>query len=282
MSDAFLKNFNEQNYKKRISEMSVEEMMTYLKELGCTYSYEELVDKLSHTYNELAVSDMIFETCTIDDSNSTFPKGFIDDAIYEIVLRLHKFPYQHYGVIISRFVELAEKRMGREEKLKAFEETFQAFFKMAKQCSLDNFDAMVYQVNDGVDLMSLIIDYLDECMEYARMEDKQYFKKIIQFIEKMNRQFPYKNPYFEVSLRYEMAKAYVAMKSTKGEQMFLQLLKEDLDKTDVVLHYGLAYLDDQPKKTMRIFEKYRNLLDKESDSYEIIQEIIQEEKTSMN
>ena len=44
------------------------------------------------------------------------------------------------------------------------------------------------------------------------------------------------------------------------------------------MHYGLAYIDDDVEKTLRIFKKYESLLDEESDSYEIIRQIQRDEQ----
>ena len=82
----------------------------------------------------------------------------------------------------------------------------------------------------------------------------------------------------KMMLLYEQAQAYVAMHSSKGEKMFLDMLKTNRDKTEVVLHYGLAYIDDDVEKTLRIFKKYESLLDEESDSYEIIRQIQRDEQ----
>ena len=66
---------------------------------------------------------------------------------------------------------------------------------------------------------------------------------------------------------------YPSIKSKKGEQMFQKLLATHSDVTDVVLHYALAYLDDDEKRTRRLLERYASRLDKESPAYEEIQEL---------
>jgi len=55
--------------------------------------------------------------------------------------------------------------------------------------------------------------------------------------------------------------------------MFQKLLATHSDVTDVVLHYALAYLDDDEKRARRILERYASRLDKESPAYEEIQEL---------
>ena len=77
-------------------------------------------------------------------------------------------------------------------------------------------------------------------------------------------------------LQYEQAQAYLTLNSVKGEQLFLKLLKTHSDPTDVILHYGLAYLDDDEEKTRKIFLRYQNKLDKKSESYDIIMDILQD------
>lgn len=154
-------------------------MMENLKVMGCTWSYEQIVDELTKNWNDLKVSDKIFETCTIDDTCSIYPRDFIDEAIYLILSKFHHFKFEHYGLISKRLDDLCEAELDDCEKIAQLESCFQRFFKMCKCFDLDNFDRITYEVNDGIDLHSIIVDYLDECMEQGRMNDPRYYQKII-------------------------------------------------------------------------------------------------------
>lgn len=255
-----------------IETMDIDEIMVNLKVLGCTYTYEQLWDQLSQTYNELAVSDHIFETCKIDDSTSPYPKEFIDEALLQIVMR-GDFVVDHYGEIIQDIISLMENDMSDKEKMLQLDGVFRRLFKMCRHFKITNFDGMVYQVNDGLDLGSVIIDYLDEWMEHAHT-NKELYKQLIAFIDKFFQTFTEVNEYLSASLLFEKAQAYVGMKSKKGEQMFLYMLKNYPDKTEVVLHYALSYIDDDEPKALRIIKKYHHVLSEESESYSIINEIL--------
>lgn len=253
-------------------------MMEKLKAMGCTWTYEMLIAELEKNWNDLKVSDKIFETCTIDDTCTIYPRDFIDEAIYLILSRFHQFKFEHYGLISKRLDDLCDAELSDTDKILEFEECFKRFFKMCKTFDLNNFDAIGYEVNDGLDLHSLIIDYLDECMEQGRVNDSLYYQKIIDFVLRFKKQFKYINSFLDNSLEVELATAYVAVKNPKGEKMLLDAIKTKNDKTEAVLHYGLAYIDEFPQKTLKIFERYRSLLNKESDAYEIITEIVKDSK----
>ena len=120
-------------------------------------------------------------------------------------------------------------------------------------------------------------DMLDIMMQEGR-NDASLYERIVKFVEKYLQVFTNTSEMVKMMLFYEQAQAYVAMHSSKGEKMFLDMLKTYRDKTEVVLHYGLAYIDDDVEKTLRIFKKYESLLDEESDSYEIIRQIQRDEQ----
>ena len=120
-------------------------------------------------------------------------------------------------------------------------------------------------------------DMLDIMMQEGR-NDFSLYERIVKFVEKYLQVFTNTSEMVKMMLFYEQAQAYVAMHSSKGEKMFLDMLKTYRDKTEVVLHYGLAYIDDDVEKTLRIFKKYESLLDEESDSYEIIRQIQRDEQ----
>lgn len=253
-------------------------MMEKLKAMGCMWSYEQIVDELTRNWNDLKVSDKIFETCTIDDTCSIYPRDFIDEAIYLILSKFHQFKFEHYGLISKQLDDLCEAELDDCEKIAQLESCFQRFFKMCKCFELDNFDRITYEVNDGIDLHSIIVDYLDECMEQGRMNDPCYYQKIIDFVLRFNKQFSYVNDFLAYALEVELATAYVAAKNPKGEKMLLTAIDTRNDKTEAVLHYGLAYIDEYPQKTLKIFDRYKARLNKESDAYEIIMEIIHDLK----
>ena len=131
---------------------------------------------------------------------------------------------------------------------------------------------MMYQVNDGLDMIGVVTFLLDLLMEQGR-RDKEQYRVLIAFVDKFLHVFSKTSDFFRVGMQYEQAKAYIALKSKKGEQMFQKLLATHCDVTDVVLHYALAYLDDDEKRTRRLLERYASRLDKESPAYEEIQEL---------
>lgn len=249
-------------------------MMEKLHKMGCTWSYETIVDELEKNWNDLKVSDNIFATCAIDDTCAIYPRDFIDEAIYLILSRFHQFKFEHYGLISKALDDLCEADLSVIEKLTLLEECFQRFFKMCKYFDLNNFDQIGYEVNDGTDLHSIIIEYLDECREQGRAGKIEYYKKIVDFILRFQKQFSYVNDFLANALAFELASAYVAIKNPKGEKMLLDAINKHKDKTEAILHYGLAYIDHNPDKTGRIFERYQSQMNKESDYYTIIHEII--------
>ncbi|MGL5978157.1 MAG: hypothetical protein ACRCZJ_04110, partial [Erysipelotrichaceae bacterium] len=111
--------------------------------------------------------------------------------------------------------------------------------------------------------------------ELAR-SDASKFKTILSFIERFQKQFPKVNPYLLLALQYEQAQCWIATGSSKGEKLFLALLQRDSDKTDVILHYALSYLDDDETKAQKIVRRYAHLMDKKSDAYEIVQEMMED------
>ena len=93
------------DYLKIYTFLSKEEIEKQLHALGCKLGYDEIKEKLNDTYNDLAVSDMIFETQTIDDTNTVYPKGFIDEAVLEIAKR-EDYSFTHYGIISDRILDI--------------------------------------------------------------------------------------------------------------------------------------------------------------------------------
>lgn len=251
---------------EQLSQMPKEEINRHLDTLGCKWDYDQIHQQLETTYNDLQVADVIFSNGHIDDCNSCYPKSFIDEAVYEIATR-ESFSFTHYGIIAREL----EQAMEQHDVTKQ-EQIFRKLLKLAKQFSLTSMEGIMYEVNDGIDLLSYLAQMLDEMQQQARIE-RTYAKKIVDFIEKYGKVFTNTSPFTKVMLQYEQAQAYILLRSSKGEQMFKQLLKTHSDPTDVVLHYGLAYLDDDSKKTLKIFNQYQRLLDPKSESYEEISEV---------
>lgn len=254
---------------EQLSQMSKDEITRHLDALGCKWNYDQIHQQLETTYNDLQVADVIFQQFQIDDTSSCYSKNFIDEAVYEIALR-ESFPFTHYG-ILARELENAT----HEHDIEKEEQCYRKLLKLAKQFSLTSMEGIMYQVNDGIDLLSDLAQMLDEMQQKAR-ENRDYAKRIVDFIDKYLKIFTNTSSFTKVMLQYEQAQAYILLHSTKGEQIFKHLLKTHSDPTDVVLHYGLAYLDDDSKKTLKIFNQYQRLLDPKSESYEEITEVKRE------
>lgn len=259
-----------------LKEMSKEQMMEELHKFHVEIDEETLVKKLNETYNDLNVSDELFATFDIPKHNGTYPCEFIDEMIPVFASRFCNFPFTHYGIISDELYMISRIRVADIRKVEMYQETFAKLWKMCKHFKIKNYDAFMYEVNDGFDLHGAFMDYLDCCMNLGYQSDKKYFKTVIAFIEKCFSVFTYMNEYMQDSLNYELAKAMVAMKNPKGEKLFIKMLENNPDKTEVLFHYVLAYLDIDERKAKRLSEKYRSLMDPESDSYENLKEIIEE------
>ena len=256
--------------------MNKEEIMNQFKILGCLESYDSIIEQLKLTYNELKVSDSLFEKYEINDDQCVYPKEFIDMAIGEIILRIEPFSFTHYGIICDEMIENMETDLADELKLEHYELCFKKFFKLCKIFKVDNLDAFLFEVNNGFDLYAVLVDYLDECMEKGRMSNPKYYQQIIDFCLRFKKQFKKVNPFIQYSVDTELATVYVAIKDPKGEKMFLDAIKNHHDKTEAVLHYALSYIDNDELRALKIFDRYQSLLNKESDCYEIIEQIRQD------
>ncbi len=256
---------------QQLTKMPKDEIQRHLQNLGCAWSYEDVYKKLCTTFNDLQVADEIFEKFTIDDKNSPYSKTFIDEAVLEIATR-EEFPFIHYGMILQSLQEHVE--IGNEKaKVDAMENDFRCLLKLANYFHMNSIENMMYQVNDGVDVFSLLAEMLDTMQILSRSE-KEYANRIVRFINKFLQVFTNISPFAYTMLKYEQAQAYITLHSTKGDEIFKQLMKTHSDVTDVVLHYGLAYVDDHKEKTKQIYRKYKSLLDVNSDSYQLIKEVI--------
>ena len=75
-------------------------------------------------------------------------KAFIDEAVLEIARR-EDFGFTHYGLISDAILDLMEQ--GSEQVAADLLEQFRLLFKTAKRFHIDSLEAMMYQVNDGLD-----------------------------------------------------------------------------------------------------------------------------------
>lgn len=269
MKELYLKKSGFQDMMEAIKTMNREAINEQLLQLGCTLTYEDIYEKLKETYNDLAVADAIFQTQTIDDTATRFPKTFIDEAVLEIARR-ESFAFTHYGLISDAILDLMEQ--GSEHMAEELLAQFRLLFKTAQKFHMESLEAMMYQVNDGVDMIGVITMLLDQLMEQGR-QDTECYRTLVSFVDKFLKVFPKTSAFICVGMQYEQAQAYIALKSKKGEQMFLHLLKTHSDPSDVVLHYALAYLDDDEARSAKILRRYASLLDKESPAYEAIQDL---------
>lgn len=272
MPETILKSLAYQNMVQELNHMTIEEINTQLTDMGSTLLYEDIKERLFHTYNELAVADHIFDTCQIQAKK--YPKDFIDEAVLEIAIR-ENYGFTHYGIISSQIRDIMEKNIVNSEKIECCCQSYRKLCQCAQKFDISAMETMQYQVNDGVDLYMHLMDLLDLMLQEARC-DKQMYRKIIELCEKLLKTFSNSHPFLRASIQYEQATAYIGIKSKKGEQIFQQLLKTHSDPCDVVLHYALAYLDDQEKRACNILLKYKNLWDEKSDAYCVIQQILKE------
>lgn len=257
---------------RQLSEMPKEEIEQHLQELGCTWSYEKITATLGQTWNDLSVGDQIFQECTINAEQSCYETAFLDEAVLEICRR-EAFGFRHYGIILSAVEELMDsEQMEVESWLQAMEKEVLSLIKLARRFHITSLEALLYQANDGSDLIGALAAYLDQLLQQGK-KDRSYCDILIRLCEKLQETFPHMGEDLFAMFSYEQASAYIAKHSSKGERIFQELLKTSADKTDVVLHYGLAYLDEDEKRCLRIFKRYEAVLDKDSDAYEAIREI---------
>lgn len=252
---------------EQLPKMPKEELQRHLTELGCTYSYDKIYDLLTKTFNDLQIADEIFQRCSISDTNSPYTKDFIDEAVLEIAQR-ESFPFTHYGTITRNFIQAMDVA-DDVARIDLMEANFRKLMKLAKIFSLQSVESLQYQVNDGIDVLTMLAEMLDGMQQMAR-KDHAVAKRIVAFVDKYLQVFPKTNNFTKVMLQYEQAQAYIVLKSRKGEALFMKLLKTHSDPSDVILHYGLAYMDDDPAKTKKIFMQYQKMLDKKSEAYDLL------------
>lgn len=263
----------------QLSKMSKDEIQRHLEMLGCTWSYDKIQEELQYVCNDLSISDRIFKECHIHDEHSPYTTTFIDEVVLEITKR-ETFPFVHYGKISTIVDEAMQVQKGLALAFTLYEQ-FEKLMYSAKYLKLTSLEALVYEVNDGVDMLSALAITLDEFLQ-AGQKDTKYYYQLIDFVDAYLKVFTQTSEQVEAMLYYEQATAYIALRSPKGEQIFKRLLTTYRDPSEVVLHYGLAYLDDDMNRTLRIFKRYQHVLQKESDAYEMIQSIIKDIKGEGN
>lgn len=252
--------------------MDQEEIMKQLRKLHVEISYDEIVQRLATTYDDLQVADAIFETYPVDDTNSPYPKEFVDEAITKIA-RIESFPFTHYGILSQDILELHEVLCSDEQRCHRLQELFTKLFQLCKRFKLDNFDNLVYTINDSCDMGKEFLHYLSLLQKQDTMEAH---RQVTQMVDRFFQVFAQMNPFIEEQISYHQATSYIAMKSSKGEKMFVALMKEVPDTTEVVYRYGMSYYKMDKKRTKTIFERYRKELHKDSEFYDKIQKILKE------
>lgn len=272
MNEQYLKELAYQDMVKAIKKMTSKEITMQLQKMQCCLSYEDIAARLAKTYNDLAVADAIFEQYEIIEAR--YPKTFIDEVVLEIAQR-EKFGFLHYGLLSTRIRDIMELNIDHKAKLAEAQMLFRKLCQCAKIFKQTALEAMIYEVNDGVDLYAYLMQLLDDMMVEAR-SNRNYCKTIISFTEKLLSTFTNSSPFLRISIQYEQANAYIVMKSKKGEMMYQQLLTSHSDPCDVVFHYALAYLDDDEQKAIRILQKNKKYWDEKSEAYEMILSILKD------
>ena len=255
----------------QLANMTKDEINVQLKQLNCPIDYDQIAQELKDTYNELSVSDHIFDAFAICDQNSPYDTNFIDEAVIEIAKR-ETYGFTHYCIISTKLYELSQKK---ELPLQEMEQYFDQLFHLAKKFQLKSLEGMIYDVNDGVNMYAIFITYLSHKMEQI-VNGKAKAQELINFVDRYFRIFTDNSNYLRASFLYEQAKAYMFIRSTKGESIFESLIQEHEDLTEVIYHYALALSDFKPKKALQIIKKYQTKLDKENPNYEMIMELQKE------
>ena len=207
MKELYLQKDKTQDMVNKIRGMRREEIDMHLTKLGCTLTCEDIRKRLQTTYNDLAVADAIFETQTIDDTHALFPKTFIDEAVLEIARR-EDFDFTHYGLISDAILDVMEQ--GSEQVAADLLEQLRLLFKTAKKFKIDSLEAMMYQVNDGLDMIGVVTLLLDLLMEQGR-RDKEQYRVLIAFVDKFLTVFSKTSDFFRVGMQYEQAQAYICL-----------------------------------------------------------------------
>ncbi|MEG0522769.1 MAG: DUF188 domain-containing protein [Erysipelotrichaceae bacterium] len=270
-----LKQINEASYAIALKQMSIDEINAHLLEMNVTLDYNGILEKLKVTYNDLSVADFIFSNYEVKASK--YPIAFIDSVVFEIVKR-NKFDFKHYGLIIDAINGIEESDISEEHKASLFKSEILSFIKLCQRFKLVNFDAIMYEVNDGFDFQTFVNDYFDECKELGVNTNSNYLNDIIDISKKLLNQFTSINEYFEEDLNVVQASAYVALKNPLGEKLFFKLMKNTNDVPLMNLYYGLSFIDVDKIKCKRLLSDLLSKSDKNSDVYKMTKNILDDLK----
>lgn len=257
---------DQNKYKKMwrdLDGMEEDVLMKELQNLHVNKTKEEILQKLQETYNDLAVSDWIFATCTVDDSQSDYPKEFVDEAVTRLA-RLNPFPFTHYGIISQDLFSLQHAMINEDERLQKQGECFQRLFHLCKRFQLTFFDHVVYTIQDELDMGKAFLLYLNQLQKHGQPVDHRL---AIQQIERFFQTFDQMNPWIEEQLQYEQAESLIALKSAKGEKLFVKLIKEASDPTEAVYRFAKSYENRDPKRIKNIVSRYQKNITKDGEYY---------------
>lgn len=249
--------------------MKKEDIMSHLQGMKVTMSYEEIVEALAKTHDDLSVADRIFSTYQVDDTNSIYPKEFIDEAITKIA-RMESFAFTHYGLISQDLLALHDVLIPTRTRATNMQELFTKLFQLCKKFHLDNYDALVYSIHDSLDLSKEFLTYLSLLQSFHEADSDH---ELIRMSDRFLQTFPQMNPWLEEQISYAQASAYIRLKSSRGEKMFQTMLKEYPDSSEVIYRYGSAYASLDQKKMQTIFTRYKNEVDKSSEFCRMIQKL---------
>lgn len=256
-----------------LKQMTSTDMEQIFHQIDCPLSYQDIVTCLSQTWNDGAVGDQLYATYSLHPQQCVYPASFMDEAILEIAQR-EKFPFRHFGcsaLELQKNRQLVDNANRIERQLAVFEKIMM----LAKHFHLVSLETMLYEAHDETDILGTLFELLEDMMLLGK-QDPTLYHKLIRFVDAYKKVFTKTSHMVKQTMEFQKATAYIACGDARGNQLFKHLLKQEVDKTDVVLHYGLCYLDDDEAKTVRIFREYRHLLDKDSDAYPLIQEILEE------
>lgn len=245
-------------------------LMEELRRMHVTCTKEEIYERLFKTYNDLEVSDWIFAHDSVDDSNSKYPKEFVDEAITRLAL-LYDFPFTHYGIISSRLRALHDPFLSEDQRLQGYLEAIEQFLQLCKRFQLNHFDQCVYTIHDGLDMGKECIALLTMLRTRGTAEDHH---QVIKLIERMERMFSIMNPWLEEQLSYALAESLIALHSSKGEKQFQALIQTASDPSEAIYRYVMCYKKDTNKQK-HLLKRYRSMIDPTSDYDRKLQRLFQ-------
>lgn len=253
-----------------IDMMSSTDINDLLKKMNIKITYDEIYLKLQNCFNELEVADYIYDNNDID--TKIYPLETIDEIIITMCKTL-EFDFLHYGIIENKIYDSMENDMSIELRLDLCYEQILEFLNSCKKFKLNNFDAIMYQVNDGFDLQTFINNYLDECREIANKKSK-YIENMIVITREILKQFDIMNDFFVNDLNVMQATAYIIKGEDKiGDKMFHRIIKNCDDKAIITLQHAMAYMDINASRTKTILKNNMDILMKNKDVMDMVKEI---------